>query len=100
MGPSAIYRMSFSFLCLFMLMMLIMLCRNRLAMVINEGLFCVKYIFVLGLFIGFLWIRNNVFDGYSTASQYISIGFMIIRVNFSIYRLLSSLISSILLESS
>ena len=38
-----------------------------------------KYLFVLALFIGFLWIRNNVFDAYSTASQYISIGFMIIQ---------------------
>ena len=64
-GPSAIYRMSLSILCLFMLMMVISLCRNRLAMVINEGLFCVKYLVVSALFIGFLWIRNNVFDSYS-----------------------------------
>ena len=80
-GPSAIYRMSLSILCLFMLMMVISLCRNRVAMVINEGLFCVKYIFVSAMFIAFLWIRNNVFDSYSQASQYISIVFMIIQVS-------------------
>jgi len=34
-GPSAIYRMSLSILCLFGLMMLVMLCRNRIAMVVN-----------------------------------------------------------------
>ena len=60
-------------------MMLMMLCRNRLAMVVNEGLFCVKYLLVTGLFIGFLWIKNNVFDSYSEASQYISIGFMVLQ---------------------
>jgi hypothetical protein len=60
-GPSAIYRMSLSILCLFGLMMIFMLCRNRIAMVVNEGLFCVKYIFVTALFIGFLWVDNNVF---------------------------------------
>jgi hypothetical protein len=48
--------MSLSILILFGLMLLITLLRNRLAMVINEGLFCVKYILVAGLFIGFLWI--------------------------------------------
>lgn len=42
-------------------MMIFMLCRNRIAMVVNEGLFCVKYIFVTALFIGFLWVDNNVF---------------------------------------
>ena len=71
--------MSLSILCLFLLMMLMMLCRNRLAMVVNEGLFCVKYLLVTGLFIGFLWIKNNVFDSYSEASQYISIGFMVLQ---------------------
>ena len=60
-GPSAIYRISLSILCLFGLMMIFMLCRNRIAMVVNEGLFCVKYIFVTALFIGFLWVDNNVF---------------------------------------
>jgi hypothetical protein len=55
-GPSAVYRMSLSILCLFTLMLLLMFCRSRLAMVVNEGLFCFKYLIVVGLFIGFLWI--------------------------------------------
>ena len=57
-GPSAIYRISLSFLCLFFLMMVFMLCRNRFSMVVNEGLFCVKYALVLGTFIAFLFVKG------------------------------------------
>ena len=56
-----------------------MLCRNRIAMVVNEGLFCVKYILVSGLFIGFLWVNNSVFENYSNVSQYVSILFMVLQ---------------------
>ena len=62
-------------------MMVFMLCRNRIAMAINEGLFFVKYLFVLGVFIGFLFIGSGVFDQYAEASKYISILFMIIQVD-------------------
>jgi hypothetical protein len=55
-GPSAIYRMSLSILCLFGLMLIIVLTRSKFAMVMNEGVFCFKYLLVAGLFIGFLWI--------------------------------------------
>lgn len=73
-----------------MLMMVMMACRNRLAMVINEGLFCVKYVLVLGVFVGFLFVRNEAFIEYSSWSKYISIVFMIIQVR-SISRSLSFL---------
>ena len=63
-------------------MMLFTACRNRLAMVVNEGLFCVKYILVLAIFIAFLFVQNNMFDEYSSASKYISIFFMIIQVRY------------------
>jgi hypothetical protein len=75
--------MSLSFLVLFVLMMVIMACRNRLAMVINEGLFCVKYLLVLGVFVAFLFVRNEVFVEYSSWSKYISIAFMIIQVKLA-----------------
>lgn len=58
-----------------------MLFRNKFSMVVNEGLFCVKYIMVLGIFIAFLFVHNNVFTDYSDASKYISIFFMIIQVS-------------------
>ena len=50
-------------------------------MIINEGLFCFKYMLVVGLMIGFLWVENQVFVDYGTASTYISIAFMILQVN-------------------
>jgi hypothetical protein len=64
-GPSTVFRISLSFLALFIIMLIIMLCRNRIAMAINEGLFLVKYIFVLGLFIGFLFIGSGTFSRYA-----------------------------------
>ena len=48
-------------------------------MVINEGCFCFKYLLVLALFIGSLWINNTVFEGYAIASEYISVVFMVLQ---------------------
>lgn len=78
-GSAAIFRLSFCLLCLFFLMLLFMLPRARLSMIINEGCFFVKYMFVLGLFIGTLWISNEVFNTYSKAAQVISIFYMVIQ---------------------
>ena len=61
-------------------MMLIMLPRKRFSMAVNEHCFCLKYVLVVGLFIGSLWISNQVFQDYSHAARYISIGFMILQV--------------------
>ena len=49
-------------------------------MIINEGLFFFKYLIVVGLMIGFLWVDNQTFINYGTASTYISIAFMILQV--------------------
>ena len=57
-GPSAVYRISLSFVILFGLMMFINMLRNRISMVVNEGLFCVKYLLVLAIFIAFLFAKN------------------------------------------
>jgi len=81
-GPSAVYRISLSFLALFLLMFIVTLCRNRIAMVVNEGLFCVKYIMVLAIFIAFLFVENQVFINYSNASKYLSIVFMVLQVSY------------------
>lgn len=60
-GQSFVFRLSLALLLLFVLMLLITLCRNRLAMVINEGCFCAKYLLVLGLVVAFLWVSNQFF---------------------------------------
>jgi len=36
-------------------------------------------LFVVGLFIAFLWVPNNVFIDYADASKYLSIFFMILQ---------------------
>ena len=51
-------------------------------MVVNEGLFCVKYIMVLAIFIAFLFVENQVFINYSNASKYLSIVFMVLQVSY------------------
>lgn len=79
-GPSTVFRISLSFLCLFGSLLLLMLCRNSLSLCINEGFFCIKYLFVLGIFIAFLFAPNDSFNRYATASQYISIAFMAVQV--------------------
>lgn len=64
-GSSTVFRVSLSFLCLFGLMLLFMLCRTRISLCLNEGFFCVKYLFVLGIFIAFLFAPNQSFLDYA-----------------------------------
>ena len=78
-GSSAIFRLSLCLLILFFFMMVLMLPRKRCSMIVNEMCFCVKYLAVVGLFIGSLWINNSVFKDYSNACRYISILFMILQ---------------------
>lgn len=80
-GASAVYRLSLSLLCMFFILMLLMVCRNKCAMIINEGLFFIKYVFVVCIFIAFLWVPNSMFIDYADASKYISIFFMVLQVN-------------------
>lgn len=60
-GLSAVYRLSMALLMLYILLLLIMLCRNRISKVVNEGLFLVKYCLVVGAFIGLLFVQNKIF---------------------------------------
>lgn len=60
-------------------MTVFMLCRNLCSQVLNEGLFLFKYLFVLGVFIGFLFVSNSFFWDYAIAAKYISIVYMVIQ---------------------
>lgn len=60
-------------------MIVLMLCRNKCSQVLNEGLFCFKYLLVVGVFIGLLFVDNSVFEDYAIASKYISIIYMILQ---------------------
>lgn len=64
-GQSVVFRLSFALLILFALMLIFMLTRSRLSMVINEGCFFFKYLLVVGIVIGFLWVDNQVFTNFA-----------------------------------
>ena len=46
-------------------MLIFMLCSSRLSMVINEGCFFFKYLFIVGVLIGFLWVSEQVFYNFA-----------------------------------
>ena len=48
-------------------------------MVINEGCFCFKYLLVVGIVIGFLWVDNQVFTNFAEFSKYASIVYMVLQ---------------------
>jgi len=74
-----IARTSVALLCFFALMLIIMLFRNKISQIINEGLFTFKYILVVGLFIGSLFISETFFQGYSAVAKYVSILYMVLQ---------------------
>ena len=57
-------RLSFALLVLFLLMFLIMLCHNSCAMILNEGIFGIKYLLVAVLFITSFFLPNDIFVTY------------------------------------
>jgi ABC-type Na+ efflux pump permease subunit len=63
-------------------------------MLVNEGLFCAKYLFVLALFIALLYVNNDLFIDYADASKYISVLFMVLQVGIPTRRPSYSSISS------
>jgi hypothetical protein len=83
LGISAVYRLSFSLLLLYLLLAIIMLCRNRCSKVINEGLFFIKYLMVVGMIIGFLFVNNQVFLDYGLGCKIVGLFFLVLQVKVS-----------------
>lgn len=77
--PSIIARTSFVLFLLFLSMFLIALCRNRVAMIINEGLFTVKYMLCAILLIGSLFMGNDFFIAYSNVAKFISFVYIVLQ---------------------
>lgn len=74
-----IARCSFVLLLLFLCMLVICLCRNRLSMVVNEGLFTVKFITLVVLFVGALFVGSSFFEGYSQVARILSLAYMLMQ---------------------
>lgn len=67
-------------LILYILITCLMVCRNRLSKVVNEGLFFIKYILVVGAFVGLLFLPNSVFMNYGFACKIIGLVFLVLQV--------------------
>ena len=80
LGISTVYRLSFSLLVVYVLLVLLMLCRNRCSQVVNEGLFFVKYLSVMVVFLATLYVNNRVFLGYGELCRYIGLLFLVLQV--------------------
>lgn len=60
-------------------MMVFILCKNRVSMIINEGLFTVKYLLIVGFFILSLFLSSSVFVFYSQFARIVSLAYMLIQ---------------------
>lgn len=72
-------RSSLSILIVFLIMMVFILCKNRVSMIINEGLFTVKYLLIVGFFILSLFLSSSVFVFYSQFARIVSLAYMLIQ---------------------
>lgn len=77
---SAVFRMSLALVIFFFIIFLVCFARNECAKALNEGLWPLKVIFVLTLFVIFFFVSNSVFEIYVIASKYASIIFLIFQL--------------------
>lgn len=76
-NASGLVRMSFSLAVFQFLIFLICLMKNTVAAHLHDGWWCVKFTFVLALFIGSLWIPNTpVIIGYMQFARAVSVIFL------------------------
>ena len=71
--------MSLALWILFSAMLLLMLCRNKVSQVINEGLFCVKFLVLLLIFVGTFFLPSSVLNLYAAVARVISVLFLAIQ---------------------
>ena len=67
-------------LILFLVLTVVMICRNKLSKAINEGLFLLKYIIVITIFVALLFVKSDVFEAYAMACRVIGLIFLTIQV--------------------
>ena len=77
-GGSTFARLSFTLLLFHLLMLLVIMCRNKMAADFHDGCWCFKMLFVLGTFIASFWIPNDPFftSFYMNMACVLSLGFL------------------------
>jgi hypothetical protein len=76
MGVSAIIRMSFSLMCLHIVVFVLILARNDTVAIFHDGCWLLKNLFVFGFFLGMLYVPNSFFHGYASFARYVSVIFL------------------------
>ncbi len=56
-----------------------MLCRSKLSQVINEGLFCTKYMLLIAFFVGSLFLPQSILDIYASVAKISSILYLVVQ---------------------
>eukprot|EP00742_Colponemidia_sp_Colp-10_P006905 GILJ01007407.1.p1 GENE.GILJ01007407.1~~GILJ01007407.1.p1 ORF type:complete len:424 (-),score=61.54 GILJ01007407.1:201-1472(-) len=80
LGVEAVYRVSFTLTIFFAVLMLLCALGGAVAKAVHTSFWALKLIFVVGLFIGTLFMPNSVFNGFAQASQIISAFFLLLQI--------------------
>lgn len=80
LGASVIYRASLVLVVFHALILFALLFRSKFSQTVNEMIWAVKLLFVIGLFIGSMWIPNSFFAVYSNIAMVFSIFFLIFQI--------------------
>jgi hypothetical protein len=78
-GAASIFRMSFVLTSFYILMMLMMFCKDKVSMKINTGGWIIKFLMVLGGFVGCLFLPNEIFTVYARIATYVGISYLIFQ---------------------
>ncbi|KRX10953.1 hypothetical protein PPERSA_12077 [Pseudocohnilembus persalinus] len=80
LGVSAVYRMSAALALTYLVLLVACLMRDDCARFLNESFWCLKIFLVLGLFFGFMFVNNSIFQVYAEISQYASVAFLLFQI--------------------
>jgi len=80
LGASVIYRMSFVLALMHIFILLACTCRSEFSQNVNEKVWALKILFIIGLFIATLWIPNSFFQVYSIIAMVFSVLFLLFQI--------------------
>ena len=75
LGISSVYRISLALVGIHIIVLLFLLMKNGCSRFVNEKLWFIKTIAVIGGYIGFMFVPNYVFEQYSKAAMVLSFFF-------------------------
>ena len=76
-GVSVMFRMTFALFIFHLVILLMILPRNDCSSVIHDGGWCFKFLIVMAIFIGFLYVPISFWQKWAEACRYLSVLFMV-----------------------